>query len=166
MIFLTDTCFWTHLFDLYSFGKIDLSKYLANLKWGLTKELLNEIAALNMESFFPKSDSYIIPINETEFTNFLHKYPFLSELDKADQTLAATTYRDKLTLITDDGGLFMLSQALGISSLRLPHFCILLTKEGIIKKNLMFRIMKYWKSINRYLKQDLKKWDSTLQDIR
>ncbi|QEE16163.2 hypothetical protein DSAG12_01992 [Promethearchaeum syntrophicum] len=137
-----------------------------NLKWGLTKEVLNEIAALNMDSYFPKSDSYIIPLNKTELINFLHKYPFLSELDRADQTLAATAYRDKLTLITDDGGLFMVSQAMGISSLRLPHFCILLTKEGIITKNLMFRIMKYWKSINRYLKQDLKKWESALHDIR
>ena len=166
MILLTDTCFWTHLFDLYSFGKIDLRKFLKYFKWGLTEEVLNEINALKIENFFPKSDSFIIPLNKIELTNFLSKYPFLSELDMADQTLVATAYRNKLTILTDDGGLFMVSQALGISTLKLPHFCLLLTKEGLIKKNLIFRILEYWKSLNRYLNQDLKKWDLILQNIR
>ena len=60
----------------------------------------------------------------------------------------------------------MESKGLGISTLRLPHFCLLLTNEGIIKKNLMYRVLKYWKTISRYPKQDLKKWDSALQNIR
>ena len=165
MIFLTDTCFWTHLFDLSSYGKIDLREYLEHFKWGLTEEVLNEIILEKIESFFPKSDSFIIPLNEKERINFLSKYPFLSEFDIADQTLAAAAHRDKLTILTDDGSLFMESQAMGISTLKLPHFCLLLTQKGLMKKNVMYRIMKYWKTINRYSKQDLKKWDSTLHDI-
>ncbi|MHA1648397.1 MAG: hypothetical protein ACTSVL_12580 [Promethearchaeota archaeon] len=165
MIFLTDTCFWTHLFDLYSFGKINLRKFLVDFKWGLTEQVLNEIKSLKIDPFFPKSDSFIIPLNEIELAIFISKYPIVSELDKADQTLVVTAYRDKLTILTDDGGLFMESKGLKISTLRLPHFCLLLTKEGILKKNLMYRVLKYWKTISRYPKQDLKKWDSILQKI-
>ena len=48
MIFLTDTCFWRHLFDLFSFGKIDLREFMVKFKWGLTKKVLNEIITLRI----------------------------------------------------------------------------------------------------------------------
>ncbi len=63
MIFLTDTCFWSHLQDLFSFGNIDLRECLSYFKWGLTKNVLNEISTRQLDSYFPKTDAFVIPLN-------------------------------------------------------------------------------------------------------
>jgi hypothetical protein len=165
MLFLTDTCFWTHLKELSTNTSVDLRKIMSSFKWGITREVSKEISYFNVGEYFPKEESYLVPISKKELNSVKKKYPFIKELDIADQTLIVAALRDNGIILTDDGDLFMFSDSISIKVLLLPHFFLSLVKSNYLKKNQAYKALRFWEEIGRYKRNYIKKWKIELQNI-
>ena len=165
MIFLIDTCFWSHIKDLYDSNIIDLYPIINQFKWGLTEEIKKEIMHFRLDQYIHLNDAYSIPVSKTELENYQKIYFPIKNFDIADQTLIIAGKRDNLTVLTDDGALYMECLAQKIDSFLLPNFSIILVKYGDLEKNSMFKMLRFWEKTKRYSKLQLKRWKSLLQSI-
>ena len=141
-IFLVDTCFLSHVRELYIELKYDLRPIINIFRWGFTDEVRFELEHRGMitqgVSFICSKDAFRIPVREEEIGKARAKYPTISHFDLADQTLIIAGLRDNCVILTDDGELFLECLALGIQVLRLPHFFLFLVKNYFIDKYKVF----------------------------
>lgn len=161
MIFLGDTCFFTHVQELYTNKNFDFRPILVENFIGITVSVKEEFVHYNLNDFISLSDLIIIPIKESDFNEAIHRYPDILDMDRADQTLWYLGYSQNQTeyvILTDDGGLFSECYVSGIPALRLPDFILLLVKQSKITKHLAAKFLKHWEKQTRYSKQDLKYW--------
>lgn len=168
MIFLMDTCFALHVQELFNAKIFDFRKILTENFVGITESVKKEFIYYTLDTFLPFSDLIIIPINNVEFDETIHKYPDILELDRADQTLwylGIAQKQEEYVILTDDGALFSECFISTISALRLPDFVLMLVNQSKIKKNIAAKCIKYWESQKRYTTQDLKYWINILQQI-
>ncbi|MHA1921123.1 MAG: hypothetical protein ACTSWX_15345 [Promethearchaeota archaeon] len=165
MIFLTNTCFWLHSFELFTNKIIDIRPNFNDFKWGITSEIRKELINFENEGFLNFDNIDIIPVSNDEILRFQKKYPTISHFDLADQTLIIVALREPSVILTDDGGLLMESQALQIKTFFLPQFLLILVKEGTIPKNTYYKCLRYWEKTNSYPKKQLKIWKTKLQII-
>ena len=165
MIFLTDTCFWLHSFELFTYKIIDIQPIFNDFKWGITSEVRKELINFENESFLNYDNINIIPVSNDEILSSQRKYPTISNFDIADQTLIIVALREPCVILTDDGGLLMESQALQIKAFLLPQFLLNLVKEGIVSKNIYYQCLRYWEKTKSYPKKQLKIWKAKLQII-
>lgn len=168
MIFLIDTCFVTHLQELFNHNIFDFRPILLHNFVGITEPVKEEFAHYSLNDFISLSDLIIIPIKELDFNKAIARYPDIKELDQADQTLLYLGFSQNQTeyvILTDDGELFSECYVSGIPALRLPDFILTLVNQLKIKKNVVAKCLKHWEQQNRYSKQDLKYWSKILQKI-
>jgi hypothetical protein len=158
MIFLVDTCFWSHIEILYNEGQIDLQPVLEHYQWGMTIDVKNELEHHNLMEFIPQNQAQLIPINEKEWSLFLRRYPFLEEYDKADQSLLLVAIKDTDIILTDDNALFLEADALGLPVFLLPLFVINQSRNNIITKKLARKCLNFWEKFELYPKREIKKW--------
>ncbi len=147
--------------------RLDLRPLLAEFKWGFSREVIAELQDFGYgpNSFIPFSEAIISPVSAGEIKALLKKYPWLADYDKADQSLIVVAIRDGGVVLTDDGGLLIDCQALRIPAFRLPDFCLRLVAEGDLRKNEMGALLKYWETVHRYSKKEIKRWKSILQTL-
>jgi len=107
MLFLIDTCFWLHIQHLLLEIKIDLREVLTHFRWGYTEQIVEEYRNYKLQKFIPIKDGFHVPLSQQEIISFQKRYPFISEFDLPDQTLAFSAKRDGAILLSDDGGLLM-----------------------------------------------------------
>ena len=165
MLFLTDTCFWKHIQEIYDGITLDLRHIIKNYKWGITEEVKKELSHFELGNFFPIEECYIVPISEIELQSYQSKYNFFAEYDLADQTLMVASLRDQYLLLTDDRSLYRTSLSVNIKSMLLPHFLIFLLKNGDMNKNQIAKILKFWESIKRFKKGEIKSFNLQLQGL-
>ena len=151
--------------DLVANGNLDLRITLQNFKWGITDAILTEIQRRSLGTFFPARDAFQIPLSSDELSRAQAKHPEITELDLADQTLVEAAMREYATILTDDGGLFLQCEVIGIPAFKLPHFCLSLAQNGYLSKTEMYQALRYWKTIHRYSAKSLRDWHRTLEGI-
>jgi len=166
MKFLTDTCFWLHSFELFSNKIIDIRSVFNDFQWGITSEIRKEFINFENESFLNYDNIDIVPVSNDEILRSQKKYPTISNFDLADQTLIIAALREPSTILTDDGGLLMESQALHINAFFLSQFLLSLVKDGIVPKNTYYQCLRYWEKTKTYPKKQLKIWKAKLQIIK
>ncbi|MHA1796460.1 MAG: hypothetical protein ACTSUK_10125 [Promethearchaeota archaeon] len=166
MLFLIDTCFWLHVQTIYRDLKIDLRILLKHFRWGYTEQILQEYKHYHLQNFVPLSDGYQIPFSNQELKKFQEKYSFIREFDISDQTLVACAKRDSAIILTDDGGLLMEIQSWEKMGLCLPAFCLWAVKKGLIRKNTMIRLLRFWENNHLFEKREIKRWKNELQQVR
>lgn len=164
MIYIIDTCFWAHLQILWNKGKIDLRPILEQYQWGITKEIEKEIDHFQLSEFIPMVQAQRIPITEKEWSAFWAKYPYLDSLDKTDQSIILIAIRDSDCILTDDNGIFLEAQALGIPVFLLPLFVINQAKIGVMPKKEAKKCLVFWNQNNLYSQRELKRWKSSLDE--
>ena len=152
-----------HAQELFNADVLDLRSPLSFFRLGTTEEVLRELKRFHLEDFAPMVDLYVLPLSKGEWDDALRRNPTLTEFDPADQTLAIVALRDKCLLLTDDGDLFLESQALGIEVYRLPAFCVKLARDFDLPKRIVAQCLRYWESAGCYKKKDIKKWKAELQ---
>jgi len=162
---IIDTCSWNRIKDLSDSKIFDLRPIIAQFQCGITEEVQKELEYYHLTSFVGEESTEIIPISSRELNIFRTKYPFLTSLDLADQTLIIVGLRDESVIITEDGELFMGCIGMKVNALRLPMLLLMLTRDGIIPKNQCARIIRYWEEQCRYKQKDIKLWKSELQKI-
>ncbi|MEX2714836.1 MAG: hypothetical protein Q6353_010480 [Candidatus Sigynarchaeum springense] len=163
--FLTDTCFWTHVKDVYDFLQLDLRMTLNKFRWGTTRAILDEIKARNLSDFVHVEQGYLVPVSDAELASTRHKLPMIEGLDFEDQTLIVAALREHAVILTDDGALFLECQASGLEAMNLPHFCLRLARDGILDKNMAYRMLEHWEETGRFAARFIKKWKKELQAI-
>jgi len=87
MIFLTDTCFWMHIHELFSEFQIDLRPLLAQFNFGLSQNIIIELKNLQIHEWIPIEIAYTIPFTKNEYQIAIKQYPFIANLDMADQEI-------------------------------------------------------------------------------
>ncbi|MHA1617763.1 MAG: hypothetical protein ACTSVZ_00665 [Promethearchaeota archaeon] len=138
---------------------------LKNVKWGYTSEIKEEYLNYNLQKFIPINEGFQVPASEQELRLFQDQHPFIHQYDLPDQTLALCTYRDNSILLTDDGGLLMEIEELGLKGFLLPTFSLFMVKAGMMKKNIFAKMVKFWEIMGSYSSQHLKRWKQELQEI-
>lgn len=166
MLFLTDTCFWSHVKELYDDETIDLRPTLNLFRWGITEAVKSEINRRQLGHFIPFDKATLITLSEEELNVTRKQVQTLSEFDLADQTLIVAGLRDKSVVLTDDGELYMECIVLNIDTMLLPQFCLSLVKNGAMDKTIIFKALRFWESTGKYSKKFIKKWKETLREIR
>ena len=162
MIFLTDTCFWSHVQVLYQETSIDLRENIKQYHWGFSRKVEQEIVHYKLNQFIPFHDAHIIPISAIEWHQFKLKYSFLEELDIQDQSLLLIALRDRCHILTDDGSLYIEAKALHLSCFLLPLFMLNQVCSGFLSKREFNRSLRFWESKHLYALRDIKKWKSAL----
>jgi hypothetical protein len=165
MLFLTDTCFWTHAIELLLEKIIDIPNLLSNFRWGITDEVRKEMMNFKLDQNIPLSQAYMIPITPKEWAQFNQRYSIYSHYDLADQSLFLCAIRDRSTILTDDGGIVMELEAIGQSAFFLSTFLLGLTANHQIEKKTMYRCLRYWGEIESYSKKQLNRWQEWLSVI-
>ena len=166
MLFLTDSCFWLHARELMASAGIDLRPIMTRFRWGITAAVRGELVHHDASGFVSLEDAFIVPVSTGELERALHRVPGLSEFDTADQTLIVAANRDTSTILTDDGGLLMFSQAIGVNALLLPQFFLSTAKAGLLQKNTVYKALRVWDAAGRYKASFLKAWRRELAEIR
>jgi hypothetical protein len=164
-LILTDTCFWTHVKDVYDSLQIDLREVLDNFRWGTTKAIQAEIEARKLTGFFHVDQGYLIPVSDVEIATMIRMVPMIAEFDYEDQTLIVAAIREKATVLTDDGALFLECQALSLETMQLPHFCLQLTKASLLDKTSVYQMLRHWNDTSRFASRFIKRWKKDLQAI-
>jgi hypothetical protein len=165
MIFLTDTCFWSHLKLLFDNSIYDFRDFFELNNWGLTEEVIKEMKHYKLDTFVDIKQASIIPINQKEYDSILDHYPFLKEFDKADQTLIIASQKLNEPILTDDGDLYLNCLSMKIICFLLPLFCLNQCRNGGISKKIMYRCLDFWESHELYKKREINKWYKELQAI-
>ncbi len=165
MIVLIDTCFWLHIKEVYDEVHLDLRFSLRNFKWGYTNKVKEEYGNYHLQNFVPIDEGFQVPISEQEMRLFQEQFPFIQQYDLPDQTLALCTHRDKSILLTDDGGLLMEIEELGLQGFLLPTFSLLMVEAGVMTKNSFAKMLKFWEKMGSYSLKHLKRWKHELQKI-
>lgn len=112
------------------------------------------------------NDAFLVPVSPGELERAVHRVPSLAEFDPADRTLIVAAMRDASTVLTDDGGLYMFAQAMGVATLLLPQFCLSTARAGILAKNTVYKALRAWEEAGRYKASFLKAWRVELAGIR
>ncbi|MHA1733265.1 MAG: hypothetical protein ACTSU5_15060 [Promethearchaeota archaeon] len=145
--------------ELFTSTGLDLRLAINNYKWGTTPAVVEELVHRDLyPGFIDLPQGFTIPVSGAELESTQDKYPWLRELDRADQTLIVAAIRDEGVVLTDDGGLIMECQAIRVPALRVPDFCIRMVAEREVPKSALSKALKYWGEIHRYSKRDLKRW--------
>ncbi|MCF2138567.1 MAG: hypothetical protein K9W44_00760 [Candidatus Lokiarchaeota archaeon] len=144
---------------------IDFRKIIYQYRWGITKEILKEIYNYQLDSFIDVKAAVKITITENEWKIFTRKYSFLSDLDKADQSLLLVAQHEKAVILSDDGELFLESQALKIDCLLIPLFLIQQTKMGMVSKKIGYQCLRFWEKRRSYAKKQIERWKGILSKI-
>ncbi len=168
MFFILDTCFMNHCRELNAQDVLDIKPILAEFSLAITQEVKKEILHYGINNFMGIDNFIILPVSHDDYHNFHLKNEFLSDLDKADQSIwiAGMKNREKNYLIlSDDGQLVNECQLYQIKALRLPSFLIFLAKNDIIEKNTIYKCLKFWESVGRFNKHDLKAWKEILNEL-
>jgi hypothetical protein len=165
MFLLVDTCFWSHVKELSDDNIIDLRPKMRIFKWGMTEPVRTELNKHKLNFFVPMDDAFIIPLPSTEKEAFIKDHIEIKGFDKPDQTLIVAGNRDRSTILTDDGDLFMECQSLKIGVMRLPVFCLLLYQENILQKAQISKLFQYWEQNGRYSKRNLNNWTAKFKSM-
>jgi hypothetical protein len=166
MMLITDTCFWMHLREIHEGLGVDLRLVLNKVRWGLTDEVKEEIKERRAADFIPEGQGFLIPVSDDEMEAFCKRSPTIKQFDLADQTLIVVATRDHGIVLTDDGGLYIECQGLGIDVLMLPQLCINLARNGQLDKNDVYKMLRFWEQKGRFPKKFIKELKSELQAIR
>lgn len=154
-----------HLKELYESLKLDLRPLFSDFRWGITAEIEKELEHYQLGSFFSWRQGYQVPVSEQEIDHFQQMFPTIKEYDLADQTLLIVGKRDHAIILTDDGGLYLECQAMGIRTLLLAQFLLALARDGALEKSEVYRALRFWESVGRYPKREIKKWYKILAEI-
>jgi predicted nucleic acid-binding protein len=163
MLYVIDTCFWTHLKSLFDKGNIDIRPIFEDYRWGMTKEIEKELVYYQLTEFIPIEQAQIIPITEKEWNFFSSKDSFLETLDKADQSLILIAMRDNECILTDDNAIFLEAQALGIPVFLLPLFIVNQAKFNVLSKKDARSCFAFWIKNKFYPQKELKRWKTILE---
>ncbi|NMC04667.1 MAG: hypothetical protein GYA24_05615 [Candidatus Lokiarchaeota archaeon] len=166
MMFITDTCFWMHVRELFTELGIDLRPLLCKVRWGVTEQVKKEIEARRATSFFPETEGFLIPVSDDELDAFQKRTPTISQFDEADQTLILVAVRDHGIVLTDDGAVYIECQCMGVDVMMLPQLCIGLAKDGQLDKNDVYKMLRSWDENGRFAKKFIKELKADLQTIR
>jgi hypothetical protein len=166
MMLITDTCFWMHLRELHEGLSVDLRPVLNRVRWGITADVKEEIKERRAADFIPEGQGFLIPVSDDEMKAISKRSPTITQLDLADQTLIVVATRDHGIVLTDDGGLYIECQGLGIDVLMLPQLCINLARSGQLDKNEVYKMLRFWEQKGRFPKKFIKELKSELQAIR
>ncbi len=166
MMLITDTCFWMHVREIHEGLGFDLRPVLNKVRWGLTAEVKEEIKERRAVDFIPEGQGFLIPVSNDELEGFSRRSPTIKEFDLADQTLIVVATRDRGIVLTDDGGLYIECQGLGIDVLMLPQLCVSLARSGQLDKNDVYKMLRFWEQKGRFPKQFIKELKVDLQAIR
>ena len=60
MLFLTDTCFWMHMNELFDGIKVDLRPIIDRFRWGVTDEIFKEIEHHIDGPYFPSAKAFVV----------------------------------------------------------------------------------------------------------
>jgi len=165
MLLLMDTCAWSHSEILETEHIFDIRPFLGKFRVGATEEILKELKYYRLHIFVSLQDLFLVPLSSSEWEQALQKYPTLEALDKADQSLVIAALRDKSLLVTDDGDLFLESQALGVDIFRLPAFLLKLARQVNLSKTTVYKCLRFWEERGSYKKRDISRWKTDLQSI-
>ena len=146
--------------------KLDLRPIVSLYKWGITVAVEEELVHFRVEKFIKLEDAFMIPISEKELEYYRQKYSFFTEYDLADQTLMAASIRDKCPLLTDDRSQYRTARSIGVDAMLLPHFCLLLVRDGNIDKRSVRQMIKFWEKTKKFKVRTLKMVKAELQAIR
>jgi hypothetical protein len=162
---IIDTCFWSHVKELFDSEKIDLRPVILQFNWEITEAIKKEIKNLKVDKFAPIIDAHIFPISNSELDHLLQKYPTVDHFDVADQTIILIGMREKPIISTDDGELLLECQALDLQAFRLPIFMLNLVRAGIIEKKVINSAIRYWIKSGSYKVTQLNQLKKELQKL-
>ena len=154
-MFLIDTCFCSHLKEIYDQEKIDLRSYLFNFPLGITEDLRKELEHFDLFEFIPFDKFYLISYSTSDFSNFQIDHVIIKNFDLADQGLLFLGKRDNGIILSDDYDLMVEASTLGLKVLRLPSFCLYLFKENILPKKIFNQILHFWDINHLYSLKEL-----------
>jgi hypothetical protein len=129
---------------------------------------MNFIYELNyyeIDSFLNESEDSLVEFSQQELENHLKQYPDHIKFDLADQQLLGSALRDKAIILTDDMALYLEAIGIDVISMRLPHFCLFLVKNGLLRKNHARKIIIFWEKKHAYKLKELKKWRNELEQL-
>ena len=165
MFLLVDTCFWSHCKDLQEAEIWDVRKVLPRFRWGYTDAIFEELIHFDLDTYIPMDQGFVIKTTQAEFEQLRRADALIESLDIADQSLLVVASREDGIVLTDDGGLVLECFALNINAFRLPSFILLLIRQGLERKTIGARCLRYWEKQGSYRKQDIKGWKKELQLI-
>ncbi len=165
MLFLIDTCFWLHVRQLHRVLRIDLREVIKHFRWGYTGAVAAEYENYNLGEFIPLTEAYLIPVSDAELEAFETGFPVITEYDPADRTLALCAKRDGSAVLTDDGGLALELDTMGLLGFRLPPFCLWLVEHNFLRKNSVAKMLRFWEETGAYEKREIGAWRAALQEI-
>ena len=153
------------LFQNLRISNLDIRVILSKMRWGVSRDVLNEIQHLKIEPFFPTLDAYIVPLTSNEITTFQKRLPSIKYLDSADISLLTIALRDGDVVLSDDGGLIAECDALHIPYFKLPTFLLNLVVNNQLSKRDAYRAYRFWEKEGRYNLQEIKKVKEALQKL-
>lgn len=165
MLFLTDTCFWSHVNELNENNIWNIKEILSFFRICTTDAVKKEIIHYKLEKFVPLDKIFMIPVSQQDFAENLNILP---DIDEADQSLIIASRKnpnEKPIILTDDGELLAELIQTRIPGMRLPVFILMLIRCGLVSKNIGVNCLKFWEKVGRYKKKELLKWKNELKII-
>lgn len=165
MFLLTDTCFWSHSYELFAHKILDMNPILSSFRLAFTDAVRDELIHFQLHNFAPIDNIMTVNISDLEFRSISQDY---SHFDKADQSLivaAQKIRRDHPIILTDDGNLLAELLQRDFPAMRLPVFLLLLVKSGIISKNICAKCFRFWEKVGRFQKKAIRLWKKELAQI-
>ena len=165
LIFLTDTCFWTHTNELNENNIWNINEILFSFRVCTTDAVKKEIIHFKLDKFVPLDRIFIISVSTQDFAENSNNLP---DIDEADQSLiiaARKNPNEKPIILSDDGELISEIIQTGMLGMRPPVFILMLIKWGLVTKNLGARCLKFWEKVGRFKKRELIKWKNELKMI-
>ncbi|MHA1746851.1 MAG: hypothetical protein ACTSWW_12695 [Promethearchaeota archaeon] len=166
MFLLTDTCFWSHAYELFECKIFDINPVISSFRLAFTDAVKMEIIDYKLEDFVPIDDILTVNISESEFITIDHCF---SDLDQADQSLAIAARKirsDNPIILTDDGELVSELLQTHFNAMRLPVFLLSLVKDGAISKNNVAKCLQFWEKVGRFKRKEIRLWKSELTKIK
>lgn len=166
MFLLTDTCFWSHSYELFMHNILDINPIISSFRLACTEAVREELIHFQLHHFVPIDHMMTVNISNLEkkaiaqdFVNF----------DRADQSLMVAAQKlrqDQPIILTDDGNLSAELLQRKVTAMRLPVFLLLLVKSGDLSKNNCSECLRFWEKVGRFQKRAIRLWKKELAQIQ
>lgn len=166
MFILTDTCFWSHSYELFTHKILDINPILSSFRLAFTEAVREELIHFQLHIFAPIDNMMIVNISDLEYEMISQNY---SNFDRADQSLIVAAQKikgDRPIILTDDGNLLAELLQRNFTAMRLPVFILLLVKSGVISKNICAKCFRFWENVGRFQKKAIRLWKKELALIK
>ncbi len=158
-----DTCSLRNIEALKNSVNVDLYPLLSQFRIGITSDLEFEYKNYKVELNEINFDFYA-KLRTEEIDDYKKKF-HLAEFDDADISLFIMGKRDNSTIITDDRPLFFQSISCKLDVFLFPNYLLAMVDQGLLKKTMFFKCLRYWEEIGRYSKQILKELKQSIHSI-